>query len=171
MELQSNNALKWLWLLAACLISIIALPACNHEEPQINEQELVAVGEIYPIIVTEMEPQSIIALPSGLSFAGSIMNSYDVLKTELPSEVIEKFPEFGSIDFENYSFISLTYRIFYEVSNIEYKIYKQDNQLVINQIIYVSGEISSSGYFMMSNLTVDKVPDNISVSLQQAFIF
>lgn len=159
----------WLPLVATIVATIFT--ACNSEEPPKEEHLSVTINQAYPIIVTEMEPSSIIALPDGISFDGNISNSLERMFDILPSDVIKEFPEYSNIDFKNHSLISLKYRMFYKIENIEYSIFKTDNNIVVNQLLYVSGDLSLVGYFVMSNLMTDKIPDNATINLQQSYVF
>ncbi len=172
MELSSYKSLikNRLSIVIVATLVVTLFTACNSEEPEREIPHPVTVDKLFTTIVTDMVSSSAIALPDGINFEGFIINSFESLDNLMPSEVIEDSPEYQKIDFKDSSLISLKCRIFYDFNDIEYRIYKTEDKLVVQQIIHKSKSMTPRGYFIMSNLMIEKIPDNISICLQQGYL-
>ncbi len=157
------------------IIALMLLPVCmscnNHEEPYDGTKQ-VRIDYVFEPFITEMDSSSIISLPIGVITKGIIINSTKELVRQVPSEVLDSDSIYENIDFSEKSMLSLTFRLFYMPDKLEYRrIYKEeDGTLTVNQLFYVSSELQPKGYFIMSNVIMDKV-DSTNIYLTQSIQF
>ncbi len=155
-----------LWLLI--LLSLTCIMACEKSSNSINPN--IAVDYVFPTFLTEMSAESIIALPEGVSCDFMVINSLDEFHEIIPDEVARTDEQYNNIDFSKNSIISIKFRVFYPITNISYRIMKRDDYVIeIKQLISTSGQMHDNGCFVMANLSVDKIPKEIGIYLQQSF--
>ena len=145
--------------------------SCEKNEEN-NEYVQLSVKHIFVPIITDMIGSSPIYLPDGINYEAAIINSEQELVDSLPSEIITTDISYNNIDYTNSSLLSLKIRSFYKPNKIEYKIIKDCNDLVtIKQILYVSETLHPEGYFVMSNLIIDRLSKQDKISFEQSFCF
>lgn len=150
---------------------LVLLCSCGPEEPKRIIENPIEIEYEFPLKITEMIPSSSIALPDGLSFEGHIINSTSQLLEVVPSSVIREDSRYMDVDFNNNSILSLRYRVFYDVMDVETKLVNIDGNVVVKQLIYVSGPLVTDGYFVMSNFISEKLPESGNLVLQQSFSY
>lgn len=154
------------------LILSICFGACRRDEPVVMDVRQVKIENVFPVAVTEMSQSSIIALPDGLNSEGFVINSEEMLKELIPAEIIDGDKRYKDIDFDKFSLLSLRYRLFYDISNIEYKVLtNEDGGIDVHEYIHVTGSMIKDGRFVMSNLLVDKIPADVKITLWQSTTF
>ena len=145
--------------------------SCEKNEEN-NVPVRLSVGHVFVPVITDMIGSSPIHLPDGIYHEATIINSEEELINTLPSDIIASDTLYDSINYTNHSLLSLTFRSFYKPNNIEYKTYKDsDGRVEIKQILSVSDSLHVEGYFVMSNLIIDRLSKQDKISFEQSFFF
>ena len=161
--------IKLVYKIISVLLVFVGV-SCQSGDSPIEDIPIRVDYEFYPI-VTDMTSTSVIAFPDEINYECFVINSKEELIKCLPLEIINTDYRYESIDFDKQSILSIKYRIFYNIEDIEYAILNSDNKIEINQYINVVGNIVPNGYFVMNNLLVDKISDYSSINLRQSYTF
>lgn len=152
------------------LILFTCLSCEKNEEDNVPVQ--LSVTYVFAPIITDMTDSSPIHLPDGINYEVTIINSEQELVDSLSSDIIASDILYNDIDYINSSLLSLRFRSFYKPNKIEYKIFKDNNgQIAIKQILNVSDSLRVEGYFIMSNLIIDRLSEHDKISFEQSFAF
>lgn len=142
--------------------------SCEKNEEN-NEYVQLSVKHVFVPVITDMISSSPIHLPDGVYYDATIINSEQELVSSLPSDIITSDISYNDIDYTNSSLLSLKFRCFYKPNKVEYKILKDCNGLItIQQRLYVSGTLRPEGYFIMSNMIIDRLSKQDKISLEQS---
>lgn len=158
-----------------CIIVIfLILFTCLSCEKNEEDNCLVqlSVKYVFAPIITDMIGSSPIHLPDGINYEATIINSEQELVDSLPTAIIASDISYNDIDYTKNSLLSLKFRSFYKPNKIEYRILKDCNsQVAIKQILHVSDSLCIEGYFIMSNLIIDRLSEHDKISFEQSFSF
>lgn len=145
--------------------------SCEKNEEDNNLVQL-SVKHVFAPIITDMIGSSPIHLPDGINYEATIIKSEHELVDSLPSVIIASDILYNDIDYTKSSLISLKFRSFYKPNKIEYKIFKDNNgQVAIKQVLHVLDSLHLKGYFVMSNLIIDRLSEHDEISFEQSFAF
>lgn len=159
---------------ATCYFLIIAscfIISCNKE----NDIAIQIPIEIYcqiPPTVTSMTESSIISMPDGVIEEHVVINSEEELHRNIPSQIINNNYEYQNLNFDDLSLIMIKLRLFFELKDIEYKIYRGNaNTYLIKQSLSVKNNALSNGLFVMSCVVTEKIAVNNELIIEQSFQF
>lgn len=161
---------KHLFIFIASLV-LFACLSCEREE-RFVPLERVEVKQVFEPVITDMDDSSPIRLPDKTYLETSLINSTQELIDKLPFSIIDDPTMYKDIDFNSSSLLSLKFRSFYKPYKIDYKIEKNSNgQIEVHQRLYTKEPMHIDGYYVMSNLIIDKTITYDTICLTQAYSF
>lgn len=111
-------------------------------------------------------------MPDGVVEEHVVINSEGELHQNIPSQIIEEHTELKKIDFTNSSLFVIKFRLFYELQDIEYEIYRKGmNDYVVRQFLSVEKDINTEGSFVMSCMITEKISPFNELIIEQSFKF
>lgn len=120
------------------------------------------------IVVTDKISSSIIALPNGVQQEYKIINSQQELESYIPASILNSDSIYSNIDFDVNSVVSVKFIFYCEPKQIDYVIKEADGKVSIYETVSKYGDFNVNGYFVMTGILTDKLPDDVDVSIWQS---